>query len=139
MRYVLLALFYLLAQPTFAWAEASDADKAQFRHIISDQMAAFRAGDAAAAFGFASPALQAKFGSAAMFMEMVRDGYQPVYRPKAVDFGTVVDRPQGPEQQVFVTAPDGGRYLAHYMMERQPDGSWRISGCYLERVQDESV
>ena len=82
MRYVLLALFYLLAQPTFAWAEASDADKAQFRQIISDQMAAFRAGDAAAAFGFASPALQAKFGSAAMFMEMVRDGYQPVYRPK---------------------------------------------------------
>lgn len=139
MRYVLLALFYLLAQPTLAWAEASDADKAQFRQIISDQMAAFRAGDAATAFGFASPALQAKFGSAAMFMEMVRGGYQPVYRPKAVDFGAVVDRLQGPEQQVFVTGPDGGRYLAHYMMERQPDGSWRISGCYLERVQDESV
>ncbi len=72
-------------------------------------------------------------------MDMVREGYQPVYRPKKVDFGDVVDLPEGPEQQVFVIGPDGRRYLAHYMMERQPDASWRISGCYLEPVQDESV
>ena len=39
----------------------------------------------------------------------------------------------------FVIGPDGLAYLAYYTMERQADGTWRISGCYLVRAQDESV
>ena len=27
----------------------------------------------------------------------------------------------------------GAAYLAIYPMERQPDGSWKIDGCYLAR------
>jgi hypothetical protein len=40
---------------------------------------------------------------------------------------------------VFVVGPDGLSYLAYYTMERQADGSWRINGCYLVRMEDESV
>jgi hypothetical protein len=56
-----------------------------------------------------------------------------------VEFRDVIDHAGQPEQQVFVIGPDGRGYLAHYMMERQPNGSWRISGCYLERPGDESA
>lgn len=139
MRLATLALLLLLLAPPPASAEPSAADKAIFRQIISAQMSAFQADDGAAAFGFASPNLQAKFGSPTVFMDMVKNGYTPVYRPRSVEFRAAIDHDVGPEQQVFVIGPDGRGYLAHYMMERQPDGSWRISGCYLERVQDESV
>lgn len=139
MRIALLAfVLCLLTGPAVA-DPTSAADKAAFQDIISAQMSAFRADDAAGAFGFASPNLQAKFGSPAVFMDMVKNGYAPVYRPKTVEFRGIVEHPRGPEQQVFVIGPDGRSYLAHYMMERQPDGSWRISGCYLERAEDESV
>jgi hypothetical protein len=138
MRLVALALALFVLAP-LAWAESSSADRARFQEIISRQISAFKADDGATAFGFASPDLQAKFGSAAVFMEMVRSGYAPVYRPRSVEFRDVVEHDIGPEQQVFVIGPDGRAYIAHYMMERQPDGSWRISGCYLEQAQDESV
>jgi hypothetical protein len=117
----------------------SAADKAAFQAIISAQISAFKADDATGAFGFASPDLQAKFGSPATFMEMVKTGYTAVYRPRSVAFRDIIEHGATPEQLVFVVGPDGKGYLAHYMMEKQPDGSWRISGCYLERAGDESV
>jgi hypothetical protein len=118
-------------------AEESPRDAAE--RIIRAQMQAFQADDAGRAFSFASPDLQQKFGSPATFLDMVKAGYAPVYRPKAVEFRDWVESPGGPEQQVFVIGPDGRGYIAHYMMERQPDGSWRISGCYLEPIGEESV
>ncbi|WP_374651531.1 DUF4864 domain-containing protein [Dongia sp.] len=139
MRLVTLALGLLFLTLAPARAEPSPTDRTSFQQIIAAQMSAFRVDDGVAAFGFASPGLQAKFGSAATFMEMVKEGYAPVYRPRAVEFRAVVDHNGQPEQQVFVIGPDGRGYIAHYMMERQPDGSWRISGCYLEPAQDESV
>ena len=138
MRLAILALALFFLTP-FAWAQSSSADRARFQEIINRQISAFKADDSATAFGFASPDLQAKFGNAAVFMDMVRSGYAPVYRPRSFEFRDVVEHDIGPEQQVFVIGPDGRAYIAHYMMERQPDGSWRISGCYLEQAQDESV
>jgi hypothetical protein len=139
MRCATLALFLLFLTPGVLRAEPNAADKAAFQEIIGAQISAFRADDGAKAFGFASPDLHAKFGSPGVFMDMVKSGYAPVYRPRSVEFRAVIDHTRGPEQQVFVIGPDGRGYLAHYMFERQPDGSWRISGCYLERAQDESV
>ena len=122
-----------------AAADPSARDKALFQKIIAAQMSAFQADDAAGAFRFASPDLQAKFGSAANFLEIVKTGYAPVYRPRSVEFRDTIEHDIGPEQQVFVIGPDGRGYIAHYMMEKQPDGSWRISGCYLDKAGDESV
>src|SRR5690242_13491126 len=77
MRLAVLTLAFFCLAP-FAWAESSSADRAHFQEVISRQISAFKADDGAAAFGFASPDLQAKFGNAAVFMEMVRSGYAPV-------------------------------------------------------------
>lgn len=138
MRLAFLAVMFCLLTGS-AFAEPSADDKAAFQRIISAQMSAFKADDAAGAFRFASPNLQAKFGSPATFLDVVKSGYTPVYRPRSVEFRDVILHGAMPEQQVFVVGPDGRGYLAHYMFEKQPDGSWRISGCYLERAGDESV
>ncbi len=115
------------------------ADATAIRQVIQSQMNAFRSDDWAAAFAYASPAIQGKFESPQVFRQMVTKAYQPVYRPRGVQFRGVQGSEFGPTQEVFVVGPDGLSYLAYYTMEKQPDGSWRISGCYLVRAPDQTT
>ncbi len=117
-------LLAFLASPAAAQGSAIE-------QVIRDQMAAFARDDGEAAFAFATPGLRAMFGSAEMFMSMVRQGYQPVYRPRAVTFGELAEQDGQMVQEVGVIGPDGVPRIALYTMERQPDGTWRIAGCRL--------
>lgn len=123
-----------------AGPEAADPATLQAIHaIISDQMAAFRRDDAAAAFNDASPFIQGRFQQPDIFLEMVKSGYAPVYRPRQVEFRDLVPAEGGFDQRVFILGPDGRSYLAHYLMQRQPGGGWKINGCILEMLDDRST
>ena len=110
----------------------SESDRAQIRDVIGRQVEAFRRDDGESAFGLASPNIQGMFGTSDIFMDMVRQGYQPVYRPRVFDFREIVDLHGQPAQKVHVIGPDGRPVTAIYPMARQPDGSWRIDGCFLQ-------
>lgn len=112
---------------------ASEADKRQFQDIIASQIDAFQRDDGLRAFSFAAPTIRSIFRTAEGFMQMVRNGYKPVYRPQSVKFGTVTDDPKAPIQKVHLIGPDGGAWTALYAMQRQDDGSWKISGVTLIR------
>ena len=64
--------------------ERSDRDA--IRTIIQAQLDAFRADDADAAFSFASPNIQQRFGDPSQFMRMVKTGYAPVYANRQAFF-----------------------------------------------------
>jgi hypothetical protein len=125
--------------PTTPPATTPPATAAAIQAVISHQMAAFRRDDAGTAFQDASPYIQSKFGRPDFFLQMVRDAYAPVYRPRQVEFRGLVQTGMGLDQQVFIIAPDGRAYLAHYLMQQQPDGSWRINSCLLEALSDQST
>lgn len=110
---------------------AGAADREAIQRTIEGQIGAFRGDDAAAAFAFASPGIQAMFGDPATFLEMVRRGYAPVYRPRRYAFGPLVEIDGHTVQKVELIGPDGQRELALYTMEREPDGTWKIGGCML--------
>ena len=139
-RVARLAVLLLLVSPALAAAPASaqDApaavapgDRAAIQSVIRGQIGAFRRDDETAAFGFASPGIRAQFGDAATFMQMVRQGYAPVYHPAGFAFGALVAMDGRTVQRVELTGPDGAHDLALYFMEREPDGTWRIDGCEL--------
>lgn len=113
-----------------------DADRAAIRDVIRKQVEAFQRADDDAAFGLASPMIQGMFGSSEVFMEMVRQGYQPVYRPREFDFREILELDGQPTQKVDVIGPDGRPVTAFYPMTRLPDGSWRINGCILKAADD---
>lgn len=115
------------------------ADAAAIQQVIQSQMNAFKIDDWNAAFAYAAPSIQAKFGSPQIFSQMVTQAYQPVYHPRGVEFRELKASEFGPTQEVHVIGPDGLSYLAYYTMEKQADGTWRISGCYLVRTDDQSV
>src|SRR3954468_25041739 len=123
------------ARPQAPATDIGAADRAQIRAVISDQIAAFRRDDAQAAFGLAAPNIQAMFGTPEIFLGMVRDSYQAVYRPSDVAFGELVRIDDWLTQLVQVVGPDGAARTALYFMERQPDGTWRIAGCVLTTGQ----
>jgi uncharacterized protein DUF4864 len=130
---LLVALALLLGLAGGVQAQSvSSADRAAIRQVIQGQVDAFRRDDGPAAFGYASPTIQGMFGSPDVFMDMVRQGYQPVYRPRAFDFREIVDLNGQPAQRVDVIGPDGRPVIAIYPMRQLPDGTWRIDGCFLQ-------
>jgi len=132
--FLVLIAAIMLALPAGAQTP-SQADRAEFQRIITEQIAAFRADDGETAYGFAAPTIRRLFPTPDVFMRMVRQGYRPVYRPQSFRFGDAALDPLGrPAQRVTIVGPDGKTYDALYSMERQPDGSWRIDGCTLLEI-----
>ncbi|HEX3497813.1 MAG TPA: DUF4864 domain-containing protein [Stellaceae bacterium] len=129
----LIGLLIVLVQPVRAdeGATVGTADRAAIRAVIEEQLAAFQRDDESAVFRLASPTIQEQFQSSGNFMRMVRSGYQVVYRPRDVQFGEIETVDGNIIQRVELVGPDGVPALAHYVMQRQPDGSWRINGCFL--------
>ncbi len=132
--FALLGTMLALALP--AQAQVSPADQTAIRDVIEGQVEAFRRDDGAAAFGYASPGIQGMFGTAETFMDMVRQGYRPVYRPQVFEFREIVTLQGMVTQKVHVIGPDGRPVTAFYPMTQQPDGSWRIEGCYLQAPEE---
>ena len=123
-------------QPDYQTAPIADADRAAIQSIIQRQVEAFRRDDGPAAFGYASPMIREMFGTPETFMDMVRQGYPMVYRPRLFDFAELVTRNGRPTQKVRVIGPDGRHHTAYYPMTQLPDGTWRIDGCYLEAAEE---
>ena len=139
-----LLLVFLSLLPAVGWAQSDTAsvpesDRTAIRQVIEGQLAAFQKDDGAAAFSYASPFIQSKFGTPDIFMDMVRTGYRSVYRPREVEFRDLVSQEGRLFQKVFLIGPDGESVLALYEMQRQPDGSWKINGCILTRAPDQNV
>ena len=112
-------------------APVSADDQAAIRTVITNQITAFQHDDAAGAFGYAAPSTQGVFGTPETFMDMVKRGYAPVYRPHSVQFATIEQGDQGIIQNVELIGPDGLPYTARYTMEHEADGSWRIVACEI--------
>ena len=117
-------------------ATVSATDRRAIQGVIETQIRAFGRDDASAAFALASPDIQLRFQSPEIFLRMVRRDYQPVYRPRQVEFRDVVDVDGVPTQEVYVVGPDGQPVIAFYPMQKLADGSWRIRGCFLVRSTD---
>jgi Domain of unknown function (DUF4864) len=108
------------------------SDRPAIELVIREQLMAFRNDDEEAAFACAAPRVRSKFASPAAFVGAVRSRYAAVYRPRCVEFGELTMTSIGPVQSVFLIGPDTLSVLASFLMEQQPDGEWKIAGCWLE-------
>jgi hypothetical protein len=136
---LLLVLGLLMPNLVARADEISRADQSAFQEIINDQIAAFNADDGLRAYSHAAPVIKQLFPSPDMFMSMVRQGYQPVYRQKSFSFGEVMDDMGRPSQEVTIVDVNGQTWTAIYSFERQANGSWKISGCRLVKVPGADV
>lgn len=135
----LAALVLLGALAAGPAAGLDDADREAVRGVISGQVEAIRRDDAAGAYAFAAPGIRRIFPSEDVFLEMVRRGYPPIYRQRRFAFGTIEETGDGLAQAVDIQDEAGVDWVAKYTLERQPDGTWRITGCSLVKAPGESA
>lgn len=113
-------------------ARAGEAEVKAAQATIDSQLKALKADDGALAYSYAAPGIKRIFPTVESFMDMVTSGYQPVRNPRSYAFGKAAE-PSGTSvvQQVLIVGPDGKDYEAVYTLERQPDGTFKITGCSL--------
>jgi hypothetical protein len=133
-----VALFAALAPPASA-EPVSAIDSKAVRVVVEAQLAAFAADDAKRAFSYAAPSIREMFGTPERFVAMVRAGYPVVYRPASVNFLLPVRVEGQIVQGVHLTDGEGALWLAIYRLERQPDKSWRISGCEVQPASGKTI
>ncbi|MGY3692330.1 hypothetical protein ACVIGA_002410 [Bradyrhizobium sp. USDA 3240] len=127
MRIILLLVAILLG--SFAPAAADDVATAQ--GVIRAQEQAFGRDDAATAYSYAAPAIRQIFPQADIFMSMVQNQYAPVYRHRSFEFGAAQSAGDRIAQRVQIVDANGEAWEALYTLERQADGSLKITGCSL--------
>ena len=106
-------------------------DVAAAQQVIRSQEQAIVHDDAATAYSYAAPEIHGRFPQADVFLSMVQRGYAPVYRHKSFEFGESGVADGKIAQHVHIVDADGEPWEALYTLERQPDGSLKITGCQL--------
>ena len=127
MRALVLLVVFLIGLGSPAFAD----DVAAAQSVIRAQEQAFGRGDAIAAYSHAAPAIQQIFPQADIFLQMVQQAYPPVYRHKSFEFGEARVSNGHIAQRVDIVDENGEAWEALYTLERQPDGSLKITGCSL--------
>ncbi len=126
---VLFAGVFTSEPPQAAAPRASSVQVVQ--QVVQQQLKALSAQDAAQAFALADPDLRAQFGNAETFIDTVREQYPMLMQPASVLFlkpetdGTIA------MQKVRVTDVEGSSWSLTYLLNRQQDNQWRISGCVV--------
>jgi len=128
---IALALATLGAHLRAAAAPLGEPDATRVREVIVAQLSALALDDADKAFETATPEVRAAIGSPNRFLAMVRGAYPMVYRPASVSFHKPQEEDGSVLQLVEIRDRDDKSWLALFALERQPDSSWRISGCVV--------
>jgi hypothetical protein len=123
----------------FATPGRAEDNVAAAQAVISSQVEAIGRDDAEAAYAFATPGIHDMISDAQTFLTVVREHYAPIYRHKGFRFGEASESDDTIAQEVHIIDADGIPWEALYTLERQPDGSIKISGCVLMKAPGEPV
>ena len=130
----------LAAAFTTSMAKADETqDRKESRAVIEAQLEAFKQGDSAKAFSYATPSVQTVFGNAETFMQMVRKGYDVVVKPVTVRF--VKFETDGMNALHAVQMIDRQKTLwnVYYVLQKRSDGTWKISSCETEKAETDLI
>jgi hypothetical protein len=106
---------------------------------IDSQIRAFLADKDAEAYSFAAPNVRMIFPTVDSFMNMVKGGYDPVYRAQAWDYGRERTENGTVYQEVLITDSKNQNWAALYTLQQQPDGAWKITGVALRKSSEVSM
>ena len=130
---------FLIFQSQAISSDLSDFDEEAIKRTVKSQLQAFAEDDFDQAFKYAAPSIKKIFSSPDNFKLMVINQYPAVYRPKKITFGDITTYRNSPALNVFLVDPDGNFVTATYMMEKQKNNDWLITGCILSMSDYEQI
>ena len=133
---LLFALVFIFIGNSFA---ITTDEENEIKSIVNQQLEAFQNDDFEKAYSFASPTIKKMFSSPEVFRKMVIGGYQAVYRPQSIKMGSVEIIKGVTTLKVYLVDPNGEFVTANYLMEKQENGEWLISGCILSKAESDEI
>ena len=133
---LLFALVFIVIGNSFA---ITTDEENEIKSIVNQQLEAFQDDDFEKAYSFASPTIKKMFISPEVFRKMVIGGYQAVYRPQSIKMGSVEIIKGVTTLKVYLVDPNGEFVTANYLMEKQENGEWLISGCILSKAESDEI
>jgi len=113
----------------------TEQDGVSIRKVITGQLDAFRKGDGDKAFSYASPGIKQQFETSEQFFSSVKNAYEIVLVSRSVVFEDLKQVMGIVTQPVLFLASNGDTVIGSYIMEKQDNGDWKISGCYLAPIR----
>ena len=130
-RLFITVLFMSLAFAVMGDEPLQGEDRTAVREVIDGQIKAFRADDHQSAYSFAAPSVREAFPTEDMFITMVRNQYQPLYRPISYTFGRSSLDADEVLQELLVTDSNRQLWQVVYTLVRQQDQSWKITNVMM--------
>lgn len=99
--------------------------------VVEQQLHALKQQDAGSAFALADPDMRTQFGNADAFLATVKEQYPMLMQASSILFlkpetdGTIA------VQKVRISDDEGSAWSLTYLLNRQQDNQWRISGCVV--------
>ena len=115
------------SQATSSRAAASQV----VQQVVQQQLQALASQDAMQAFALADTDLRTQFGSADAFLATVRTQYPMLMHPSSVLFLKAQTNGTIALQKVRMSDDEGSAWTLTYLLNRQQDNQWRISGCVV--------
>lgn len=79
--------------------------------------------------------MKEQFETPKQFFETVKSAYDSVLIPRSMVFEDLKEVMGIITQPVLFLAADGDAVIASYIMEKEDNGDWKISGCYLAPIK----
>jgi hypothetical protein len=138
LRVLVFSLLVALTSGVRAEDPAPVAD--EWQTVISAQISAFRAHDAAGALSYAAAPFHQTFTDPEAFYTMIMmGGYAPIATSRSHSFGKFNLLPDGQVlQEVFIVDEDQSLYGAIYSLGREEAG-WRVQGVQMVKQEGMGV
>jgi len=115
----------------FAADVVAEADIKSVQFVIDSQITAFKSGDHTSAYSFAAPNVKQAFPSVDTFIDMVRRGYTPLFRPSSYFFGRSMLSEGEFLQELIVTDASRQLWQIIYTLSQQKDQSWKVTNVLM--------
>ena len=135
----ILIFITILSLSGLAKSETSfEKEFSETQSVIESQIQAFLDENAELAYSYAAPMIKMKFTNPIEFMSMVKNYYEPVYNPKQFYFLEAKYYEGAIYHQLQVISQKNESFLATYSLI-QDEGRWKISGCAVYPMQNQSI
>lgn len=135
----ILIIITILSLSGLAKSETSfEKEFSETQSVIESQIQAFLDENAELAYSHAAPLIKMKFTNPIEFMSMVKNYYEPVYNPKQFYFLEAKYYEGAIYHQLQVISQKNESFLATYSLI-QDEGRWKISGCAVYPMQNQSI
>ena len=116
----------------------SENDKIAIRQLIEKQLSAFRQKDEATAFALTSPTIQQRYGQN-NFINTIESSYDAIIKPRSIMFQGFTLVNNYPALVSMIMNQAGELSQGIFIVQHQPDYSWRIHGYELLSIDEKII